>query len=177
VTDGQAVSAFAGSDRYGIPNKTFGLVPEAFYGMVGRVAMLSALLELRLLDLRTELCRAPQDAYTGQSGTTLIGECRARLPQYEPAFADTAGVVLGAAREALLKRHEVIHSVWPEPGLDSAYGWRPVPERRRKTPGQTYVNVTLGPGELAGFIATLVDLVHEVDGLRQAAPQARKPMP
>lgn len=36
------------SDTFGIPDNFFGQVPEAFYGALGRVVALGALVEMRL---------------------------------------------------------------------------------------------------------------------------------
>ena len=48
-------------DDYGIPNNMFGPVPDVFFATVGRVVMVASLLEVRLLDLLTELDRASQE--------------------------------------------------------------------------------------------------------------------
>lgn len=60
----------------------FGPVPEDFYGLVGRVAMVAALLEDRLHVLFCGLAGASQNRMAGESGTTLVKECRARLRRF-----------------------------------------------------------------------------------------------
>lgn len=58
-------------DDYGIPNNMFGPVPDVVFATVGRVVMVASLLEVRLLDLLTELDRASQDKHAGSQRRSL----------------------------------------------------------------------------------------------------------
>ncbi|MGH3873641.1 MAG: hypothetical protein ACRDSR_19380 [Pseudonocardiaceae bacterium] len=162
------------SDAYGIPDNMFGQVPETFFGMLGRIVMVTALLELRLLDLRTELERAVQDEHAGESAAQLIDGCRKRLDDYDPAFAETARAVLDRARTALDSRNAVVHSIWPAPGIDGAYGWRPVRSPKREPPWQSLESITVNGSQLRDLIANSAGLVRDVDRLRESAPGARR---
>ena len=154
---------------YGIPDKMFGPVPDVFFAMVGRVVMVVSLLEVRLLDLLTELDQAPQGKHAGKSASDLIKDCDAALDGYDPPFAQPARQTLDAARDALRERNGVVHSVWPNPSADGAYGWRPVPEKRRDSPGQPFESITLDNRQLRDLISRSAALVREVDCLRERA--------
>ena len=43
---------FDAADEFGVPANTFGPVPELFYGAIGRVAMLGALVEITVRSRR-----------------------------------------------------------------------------------------------------------------------------
>ena len=161
-------------DTYGIPENMFGQVPEVFFGMLGRVVMVASMLELRLLDLLTELDQARQDEHAGKSGAALIVSCRNRLDGYDPIFAASAAGVLDRARGVLDDRNAVVHSLWPHPGADSSYGWRPITRNKRDSPGQPYGSITLNGSQLRDLIAAIAALVRDVDRLREIAAPARR---
>jgi hypothetical protein len=59
-------------DAFGIPERMFGQVPEGFFGLMGRVAMVAAVLEDRLVTLLTQLTGSHQGKYAGwMSGQSL----------------------------------------------------------------------------------------------------------
>ena len=167
----------AGMRGDGIPENMFGPVPEAFYGSVGRVVMMAAMLEVRLLDLLTELDRSTQDRYAGEQASALIKQCRALLPRYDAKFAASARGVLDQTATALEQRNFVVHSVWPSPGLAEAFGWRPVRKAQRPSSGQPYLGTRVDLTWLRALIDRLVLLVAEVDGLRGRAASTRQPAP
>ena len=164
------------SDAYGIPDNMFGEVPEEFFAMIGRIVMVTSFLELRVLDLLTELEQTPQDVHAGKSGTDLIKGCRRRLGDYDPAFAAAAGAVLDRVRVALDQRNAVVHSIWPAPGVDSAYGWRPVRGGREPSWQPNKSTEVTGPG-LRDIIASSAAIVDDLDQLRADAHGARRTTP
>jgi hypothetical protein len=89
------------SDPYGIPPNMFGIVPEEFFGALGRVVMVAALLELQLLDLVTTLDQASQQTHAGKSGTELIKACRTVLDNREPSLRAVVVPVLDRADDEL----------------------------------------------------------------------------
>jgi len=115
------------SDRWGIPAQMFGAVGDDFYGIVGRIVLVAALLEDRLHVLFCALANAPQDRLAGDAGTRLIRECRERLDNFPGERRDEVTAPLTGAETALLRRHEVIHSLWPFTGQSEVRGWRNVP--------------------------------------------------
>jgi hypothetical protein len=122
-------------DPYGIPSTRFGDVPEFFYGLLGRIAMLSALLEDRLHVLSGVLAQAPQECLAGKPGTALISACRKHLDGFGEGHRAAAEDYLARAEQALKSRHAVLHSLWPFPQQlvpdEPARGWRNAPPGAR----------------------------------------------
>lgn len=54
-------------DRFGVPDNMFGPMPEDFYSAVGRVVLIAALLEVKLVDLLNTLDRVPQTTHARQA--------------------------------------------------------------------------------------------------------------
>lgn len=122
-------------DAFGVPGNMCGDVPEDFYAVVGRIVMVSAVLELKLLNLAQGLDRKnPQSAYAGKPAGRLITSTRKLLdtPGMEN-FRDDGNALLSRVAAALEDRNAVVHNAWPNPTLKDASGWRPV------IPGQTHV--------------------------------------
>ena len=164
------------SDPYGIPDSMFGQVPEEFFGLLGRIVMVTSFLELRLLDLLTELDQVPQDVHAGKSGAVLIKGCRRKLSDYEPVFAEDARAVLDRVGEVLQQRNAVVHSIWPSSDPGGAYGWRPrlAGQREERTPWQPYGSIEVTGTELGGIITASVGLVGDLDRLRADAHRSRR---
>ncbi len=102
-------------DSYAIPPNMFGNVPEEFFGALGRVVMVTALLELRLLDLVAALDHATQEEHAGKPARELIRACRALLPGQDPSLSAEALDMLDRVDDALGMRNAVVHSLWPSP--------------------------------------------------------------
>ena len=149
-------------DRYGVPSNMFGVVPDDFYAIVGRVIMLATQVEYRVLALLWALDRQqPQDVHAGKPARELLKECRSRLHGHDQAIRDAGRGLLTRVQAALDERHAVAHSLWPSPGLDRAYGWRPIIEKRR-TQGSWIASTETSEIELVTLIGTLVRLVEEL---------------
>jgi hypothetical protein len=122
------------TDDFGVPDNFFGSAPERFYGLVGRVVLLSSLVEQCVLALTWTLDRAKtQDEHAGKSGKALLDICRLKVNSLPELKAD-GGPLLDRTEAALGERHGIVHSLWPNPGRNGAYGWRPVRGQRRSTP-------------------------------------------
>lgn len=147
------------SDRWGVPPGMFGAVDEDFYGLVGRVALVAALLEDRLHVLFCALSFAPQDRLAGETGTTLIKECTKRLDRFPAERRGEAAALLADAEAALRKRHEVVHSLWPFTGSSPVRGWRNVPKSRRQHPAHPVAWTSLHADQLPDLVTDLVELV------------------
>lgn len=155
------------SDQWGVPQRMFGDVEEDFYGLVGRITLVAALFEDRLHVLYSAVAQAPQECLAGQSGTLLIEGCRQRLDSVRPERRDEAAEFLAAAQVALLKRHEVVHSLWPFSSRGEVRGWRNVPKSRRQRADRPVEWTSLHAGQLPGLLADLVDLVERCRRVEQ----------
>lgn len=119
------------ADRFGVPDNAFGLVPEDFYGLVGRIVMLAPLVDDRVLSLLWALDSAPQQEHSGKHTDAVVRMIRSRLESWPKTVHDEGEVLLKRAEAALRTRHALAHSLWPNPTMEAAQGWRPLPRRKR----------------------------------------------
>ena len=91
-------------DSFGIPDDLLGPHPEEFYGAVGRIVTLSALLENGLLALVEKLKPDAQHSLAKMSAADLVAEGKRHLPRFDDAaqraraerfFADVDGAFEG----------------------------------------------------------------------------------
>jgi hypothetical protein len=150
----------------------FGAVDDDFYGLVGRIALVAALLEDRLYVLYGQLALKPQDEpataheiattldrLAGAPGTQLVGECRKLLHRFWPDYRDEAEVFLNDSASALQGRHEIVHSLWPFSKAEQVRGWRHVPPRKRQERDRPVEWTSLTAEQLPELLAELVRLV------------------
>lgn len=112
------------TDRYGIPENMFGEVPEDFYALVGRIALVSTLVEDRLLGILWALDDQPQPTHAGHSASRIKELVEARLHKVSSPVADRIQSLLDRISKALERRHALVHSLWPNPTEHQAEGWR-----------------------------------------------------
>ncbi|MDX6256473.1 MAG: hypothetical protein QOJ11_2807 [Frankiales bacterium] len=143
----------------------FGPVPEEFYGLLGRVVMVTSLLELWLLDLATTLHEVPQDKYAGEAGAKVIALCRQRVTD------DDGRATLDRVSTALDERHELVHSLWVH-GPDGAFAWRPRSEKHRADASNPYDGRDWTEERVAHRITDTVGLIRALDRMRQDAGSA-----
>ncbi len=154
---------WAGADQYGIPGNTFGDVPEEFYGVVGRVVMLSALIENKYAGLVTKLDRTVEATHAGKSVGQLDTEFKRIRSEHtlSPRMIDA----LHEMKLVLEKRNAIVHSLWPSPTLGSARGWRAVTPKKRGPDGDYIVWVEHTIETLELLITQLVDVNAALRGL------------
>lgn len=116
------------SDRFGVPENMFGLVPDDFYGLVGRIALVSTLLEDKVMTMLYSLDTKPHPTYAGLPASHVAPEIRKRLERRAQvlgeALVDEIDEALTASTTVLDQRHALIHSLWPNPTMEKAQGWR-----------------------------------------------------
>lgn len=155
-------------DRWGVPASMCGIHDEDFYGLVGRIALIAALLEDRLHVLYCSLAQVPQETRSGESGSALVKLCQARVERFPHEQQDKAVEVLRAASAALSRRHEVVHSLWPGSAESEGRGWRPA---RRPPEGRAPVHwTTLTAADLPTLVRELVQVVQDVRALEPWVP-------
>lgn len=143
-------------DRFGVPANTFGAVPDEFYGAVGRVVMLSALVENTFAFVVTTLDRKQEADYAGQP----IGQLQKTLDRIakdrvlSQRFVDARAEMI----EVLEERNAIVHSLWPSPTMDAARGWRPVVERKRNPSGEHIAWVEHTDATLTALIGRLLNV-------------------
>lgn len=137
-------------DRWGVPHNMFGAIGEDFYGLVGRIVLVSALLENRLHVLFCALASAPEEERAGEPGTELAKACRDYLDRMAVERRPEALDVLAGAESALRRRNEVSDS-------REIRGWRQVPKRRRMDPARAVEWTSMHSEELPELLGDLLD--------------------
>lgn len=153
------------TDPWDIPESLFGPVPEEFYAVVGRVTMLAALVDDMLLRLAWSLTDAVQSVHSGKSGGLLEEVCRAAVVGFSVELATDVETTLDEVNEARQLRNAVVHSVWPNPTVDGAFGWRAVIPK--KNDGQQTKAFQTNREAFEQLIDALVDQIARLDQLQQ----------
>lgn len=98
-------------DEWVIPDRILGPMLDEFFGAVGGVVTLSALLEDRLRVLLQTSTFAPQTGYARDSPARLISNLRRYIARLPDDGANVAAY-LDDIRVALDRRNELVHSLW-----------------------------------------------------------------
>lgn len=106
----------------------------------------------------------------GDAGTRLIKECRERLDNFPGERRDEVTALLTGAETALLRRHEVIHSLWPFTGQSEVRGWRNAPKGRRQRADRPVEWTSLHAEQLPDLLHDLIDLVDRCRRVEQWVP-------
>jgi hypothetical protein len=134
------------TDSFGVPARVLNLSDE-FYGALGRVAALGAIVELRLSDIVV--------LWSGDQG--LAGKNVSQVADSFKKLGERREIPEGlrmafdGARAAMSERNELLHSLWPREDA----GWR---NRREGVIATTYVDVD-------GVIEVIGRLVDASDAL------------
>lgn len=108
------------SDRFGVPHRVLRLHDD-FFGALGRVAALAAIVELRLSDLVVTWGNQQKD--TGAPVKRLAGRFDEIVRERRAAGLTVRDEMVDAvvyAVAVLEERNELLHSLWPAEDL----GWR-----------------------------------------------------
>lgn len=141
----------------------FGNVPEEFFGLIGRVTMVAALLEDRLVVLLTQLTASSQDKYAGLMAGQALPKIHAELRLRARTEFMATGIGLTTRLHSTFdRRNELVHSLWPNPSLDVAFGHRGVPTSKRINPGDFSVAVNTDGSTITALITDMVKLYTEV---------------
>jgi hypothetical protein len=161
------------SDRFGVPDNMFGPVPEDFYALVGRIALVATLVEDRMLGVLWALDDQPQETYAGLPAFEISGQIDKRLHLVDNALGARVRAALIRAKGAMDKRSAVVHSLWPNPGLEVAQGWRSRRLPKSLGGGSEIVWTPASEQTLAADIAELVDLSTELMQIVNQIPSVR----
>lgn len=138
-------------DEFGVPLNFLGSQSEDFYGAIGRIALLGALLEYRLLVLYQALVGARQDEHTQLSATQLIERARTEIHLLrDDGQRSTVGRFLDDAEAVARRRNDYVHSLWPVQSGTRLFGWRPP---RSKDSGESVLVVE----------TTMADVLHDIE--------------
>jgi hypothetical protein len=162
------------TDQYGVPLNLLPKAPEEFYGRLGRIVHLAALLETRLYDLYCRLSGFPPEDRAGDRASAIIKACEELAGGLDDESM-CASVVefLERARSALETRNAVVHSLWPTEGV----GWRYVGKKRRKDDGRMTATTGIATQDLRGVVTELVFLCERCRDIESRLPAPGPPRP
>ena len=158
-------------DEYGLPVGILGIHPSEFYGAMGRVVCVCAVLEDKVTTLRHSLAKAEQGKFTHEPVSAQINAAR-RLTQKLPEY-DAQEVVrfLEAAATAFRYRNDLVHSSFPAQPDGRIWGHRATRDKAVTDGTPDTVETTLD--DLRAFIAEIAQLVrnfsqvHALVGVRR----------
>ena len=116
-------------DSYGIPDNLFGQVDERFYGGLGRVVVLSALLDDMLVRLRQSLVNEFQSVSAAKFGKDIRELCLDAAESAPPHLRDEVRAIIKQAQRLHAQRNKYVHGIWAQPKLDKALAWIPAIEQ------------------------------------------------
>ena len=106
---------FNPADAYCLPAGILGVHPDEFYGAVGRIVCVCAVLEDKVTTLRHTLANAEQGEFTHQPVSTQI-DVAERLAEALPELERRkVRDFLTAVRAAFQHRNDLVHSSFPAP--------------------------------------------------------------
>lgn len=116
-------------DSYGIPDNLFGRVDERFYGGLGRVVVLSALLDDMLVRLRQSLVNEFQSVSAAKFGKDIRDLCLDAAESAPPHLRDEVRAIIKQAQRLHAQRNRYVHGIWAQPNLDKGLAWIPAIEQ------------------------------------------------
>ena len=126
-----------------------------------------------MLELLEKLCDNTHDTFAGCYGQKLEELVKKATSFVSQKLGEDVGKMLNEAERLRGWRNNVIHSVWPNPTDEQAFGWRP---RAAITQGQSATKtVVTNTDELRAVIKDMIKLIDEIGSLttRSQAEKAR----
>lgn len=125
-----SLEEYVAVDDFGVPSNLLGRHDEALFSMVGRIVMLSATLENRLLTIYQALKGAAQNEYTNLSMGRLISGSSDELHRLDrrPDHRQMLETFLAEAKAVIERRNHYVHNLWPAQACGTMWGWRPSPD-------------------------------------------------
>lgn len=145
-------------DSYSLPIGILGHHPDEFYGAVGRIVCVSAVLEDQITSIRHALAHVEQGRFTHEPVSTQIFTARQLSGGLRPPGPDLVDAFLSRAEVAFAKRNELVHSSFPSQPSGKLIGHRPA--RSKKVTDGTADIVETSVDKLKLFIGELADLVQ-----------------
>lgn len=151
-------------DEWGIPEDTFGPVQDDFYAALGRVSMLAAFLDERMLDLRVALAFEMRSRKAGTFAAQLVTLCEDVAEDFPEPLRSDIFLLCFEARAVHMERNEIVHSVYPNATLESAFAWRSVGPKLREKKGQPTKTFTTNRSAIQDVITRQLDLLSRLHG-------------
>ena len=132
------------SDEFGVPSNLFGSVPADFYGALGRIAPVGSRLEMRFAVVVAKVLDGDPDSTAGLCVPALNG--MHKDVELSVGFEE----LRAQAVKPMKSWNQHLHSLWPQPTADDAYGWRAVIPKHRIEPAHSGVHIRTKPHQYEG---------------------------
>jgi hypothetical protein len=176
VQDDQSVT----TDAYNLDVNVLGPHPNEFYGAVGRIVCVSAVIEQQISAMRHALAHVQQGTYSHEQVSDHIRAARKLAKSLPEQDGQRVRAFLKRAERAFDKRNDVVHSAFPAQEDGRIYGHRPIRDKAVTDGTSTPFETTMP--ELKEFIGRLSGLAREFNSVHAlcsyrspaALPQSRR---
>jgi hypothetical protein len=173
------------ADAWGVPDSMFGgPVPDDFAAGIARVVLLSSLLESKVHGLLSAMSADPQAKWAGRPIDVLVAEIERLTDSGMPARPHASAALLSAiraevigVRDAIRRRNELLHGIWPFPRLNGGLGWKLEPRKRRRRDWEWMSKLQTNEDNVRSQIEALVSHVYAIDELRQEVETLERVLP
>jgi hypothetical protein len=163
------VDDFDECDEYNLSCRTLGTHPDEFYGAMGRVVCVCAVLEDKVTALRHALARVQQGTFSHQPINQQIKAARALLVDLPDPGRELMSAYLDRVDDAFGRRNDLVHSSFPAQASGQVFGHRMARDKTVTDGTADVVSTTLADMKL--FIGHLGDLVFESNAVMAYAAQ------
>lgn len=146
-------------DDYNLPERILGTHPDEFYGAMGRIVCICAVLEDRVIALRHALERVEQGRFTNQPISRQIAVARSFLVNVAEPGREVIASYLDRVGDAFKTRNDLVHGSFPAQASGEIWGHRMTRDRAVLDGTADTVEITLT--DLRIFIGHLSELVIE----------------
>jgi hypothetical protein len=150
-------------DSYGLSSSVLGPHPDEFFGAIGRIVCVCAVLEQQLIALRHAMQNVEQGKFTHQPVGRQIEVARSLTGDLPTTHAASVTSYLDRASEAFAYRNVVVHSAFPAQAEGVIWGHRPT--RSRDVTDGSADSVQTSLAELNKFIGGLSKLAEDFNGV------------
>lgn len=151
------------TESFQTPEGLFSHLDPNFLPLIGKVTVLSALLEAKVWMIVSSIDNKAQSAYAGENVSENLKLGKERLKLYnkddlERRFALSAEVLFDDISKALATRNELVHRVWSISAGGVTWGWKPL-RNKREEPVEWSDWRSFPHTELDDFIAFMGQLI------------------
>jgi hypothetical protein len=150
-------------DGYNLPVGILGLHDEEFYGAVGRIVCVCAVLEQQLTTMRHSLAHAEQGRFTNEPVSAQIRDAQSLSEKLQQQAGDRVRSFLESANSAFERRNQIVHSAFPAQPGGSVWGHRPTRDKTIVDGSADTVETSVA--DLKAYVAELSGLVQDFAGV------------
>jgi len=150
-------------DEFNLSHNILGTHPDEFYGAMGRIVCVCAVLEDKVTALRHALARVEQGTFTHQPITGQIKASRSLIVDLPEPGREVITAYLDRIDDAFSRRNDLVHSSFPAQSSGQIFGHRMTRDRTVIDGTADTVGTTLE--ELKMFVGHLSDLVIEFNAV------------